>query len=145
MNDELQESRTEEPIVATAAPAPPVMSWRRFAYACEFLIALLAVFTVWSEVGGQGHLDLLPWYVKLAGALGMSWGIVRFTAGMAEEEKAWNRTSVLWLSLMISMAFVMLAITYYYHLHEVPDENDSDDTAATSVKTTRPGRTMAPI
>jgi len=38
----------------------------RLAYATQFLIALIAVFVLWSEVGGQVHLDLMPWYFKLA-------------------------------------------------------------------------------
>jgi len=38
----------------------------RLAYATQFVIALIAVFVLWSEVGGQVHLDLMPWYFKLA-------------------------------------------------------------------------------
>ena len=49
-------------------------------YAIEFLIALIAIFTVWSQVGGQGHLDLLPWYVKLSTAMALAWSTVRFTS-----------------------------------------------------------------
>ena len=33
----------------------------RLAYATQFLIAVIAVFTLWSQVGGQSHLDLMPW------------------------------------------------------------------------------------
>ena len=118
------------------------MSWRRFAYTGEFLLALIVVFTVWGEVGGQGHLDLLPWYTKLALAVGMSWSIVRFTAGIAEQEKAWNRRAALWFAGVVALAMLMFGITYYYHLHEAPDESDSDDTTATSVSTVGPGRSI---
>src|SRR5271166_1608903 len=38
----------------------------RLAYATQYLIALIAVFVLWSQVGGQSHLDLMPWFVKLA-------------------------------------------------------------------------------
>ena len=37
----------------------------RLAYVSEFLLALLAILSLWSEVGGQGPLDLMPWYTKL--------------------------------------------------------------------------------
>jgi hypothetical protein len=32
----------------------------RLAYTTLYLIAIIAVFVVWSQVGGQGHLDLMP-------------------------------------------------------------------------------------
>ena len=35
----------------------------RLAYAAQFLMALVTVFVLWSEVGGQSHLDLMPWYL----------------------------------------------------------------------------------
>jgi len=31
----------------------------RLAYATQFLIALIAVFVLWSQVGGQSHLDYM--------------------------------------------------------------------------------------
>jgi len=147
VNEGLEEPKTEEPTleIAAASPVAPTMLWRRFAYAVEFVVALIAVFDVWSQVGGQGHLDLLPWYAKLACVLGMSWCVVRFTAGMAEQEKVWNRSTRLWFTGMVAVALVMAAITYYVHLHEVPDETDSDDTAATSGSVARPGRMMLKI
>ena len=37
----------------------------RLVYACEFLVALIAVFTTWSEIGGQATLDLMHWSWKL--------------------------------------------------------------------------------
>ena len=37
----------------------------RLAYATQFLIAVIAIYVLWSQVGGQSHLDLMPWYVKL--------------------------------------------------------------------------------
>ena len=37
----------------------------RLAYTTQFLIALIAVFVLWSQVGGQSHIDLMPWYFKL--------------------------------------------------------------------------------
>ena len=99
------------------------------AYAIEFLIALIAVFTVWSQVGGQGHMDLLPWYIKLGCSLSLAWCSVRFTAALVEHEKDWNQHTMVWFTGIIIVAVAMGGITYYYHLHEVPDE--ISDQAAT--------------
>ena len=33
--------------------------WLRLAFVAEFLLALVAILEVWSEVGGQNHLDLM--------------------------------------------------------------------------------------
>ena len=52
----------------------------RLAYTTQFLIALIAVFVLWSQVGGQGHLDLMPWSVKLGLGLAAAYGVVRATA-----------------------------------------------------------------
>ena len=45
----------------------------RLAYITQFLVALIAIFVFWAQVGGQGHLDLLPWYVKLALGTGVAY------------------------------------------------------------------------
>src|ERR1700733_11278595 len=71
-------------------PIAAVPSWLRLAYALEFLIALIAIISVWSEIGGEGHLDLMPWYVKLACIVGLAWCSVRFTAGIVEQQKVWT-------------------------------------------------------
>lgn len=51
----------------------------RLAYITQFLIALIAVFVLWSQVGGQAHLDLLPWYVKLGLGAGAAFVVVMAT------------------------------------------------------------------
>lgn len=146
MNERLEEPRTDEVL---SEPAPDAGSdpaaeektapwagpaWLRLAYAFEFLIALIAIFTVWSEVGGQGHLDLMAWYIKLALSLALAWCCVRFTAGLVEHEKPWNAHTAMWFAWMVLFAAAMGGVTYYYHLHEVPDEQDTDDTTSTSVR-----------
>ena len=142
MQERLEEPRTEEVLpelppdavseetAATSAWIGP--AWLRMAYAIEFLIALIAVFTVWSQVGGQGHMDLLPWYIKLACSVSLAWCSVRFTAALVEHEKAWNQHTMVWFTGIIIVVVAMGGITYYYHLHEVPDEPDTDDTTSTS-------------
>ena len=147
MNERLEEPKTEELIqdhpdesvpvsepVAEEKPVPWVgPAWLRLAYAFEFLIALVTIFTVWSQVGGQGHLDLMAWYIKLGLSFAMAWCIVRFTAAMVEHEKSWNAHSAMWLAWMILFAAAMGGVTYYYHIHEVPDESDTDENSSTSV------------
>ena len=147
VNEGLEEPRTEDLAAEVSeTPAHNHVSWLRFAYAFEFLIALICVFTVWGQVGGQGHLDLLPWYIKLICSLALSWSTVRFTAGIVEQEKAWNRRTRRWLFAIVGASVVMAAITYYYHLHEVPDEPDTDETStATSVTAGEPGSSASPI
>ena len=153
MNERLEESRTEEalpelpsstrPEETAAASAWEGPSWLRLVYALEFLIALIAIFTVWSEVGGQGHMDLLPWYIKLGSSLSLAWCSVRFTAALVEHEKAWNQHTAVWFAGIILVAIVMGGITYYYHLHEVPDEPDNEDNTSTSISAPERGRTTA--
>ena len=133
MQERLEEPRTEEVLPELqSAPAWIGPAWLRMAYAIEFLIALIAVFTVWSQVGGQGHMDLLPWYIKLACAVSLAWCSVRFTAALVEHQKAWNQHTMVWFTGIIIVVVAMGGITYYYHLHEVPDEPDTDDTTSTS-------------
>jgi len=142
VNERLEEPRTDDalpelppeatPEETAAAPAWSP-SWLRMAYALEFLIALIAILLAWSEVGGQGHMDLLPWYIKLACSISLAWCSVRFTAALVEHEKAWNQHTLVWFTGILLIALAMGGITYYYHLHEVPDEQDTDDTTSTSI------------
>jgi len=152
VNDGIEEPKTEELAVELAAEAAPqedagavpaweVPSWMRLAYAIEFLLALIAIIVLWSEVGGQGHMDLLPWYTKLSCVLAFAWCCVRFTAGMVEQPQTWNRRTVGWFAGIILVGITMAGITFYYHLHEVPDETDIDDTTSASL-TANPSGTL---
>jgi len=102
--------------------------WLRLIYSIEFLIALPAVYTVWSQVGGQGHLDLMPWYVKFLLGFGVSWAVVRLTAAVVERERAWNARAVGWLLSVLLLVAAMGLTTYYYHLHEADDDLDQEET-----------------
>jgi SNF family Na+-dependent transporter len=85
----------------------------------------MVVLYVWSEVGGPSHMDLIPWYWKLGLALGSSIAIVRATAALVEEERAWNPKSLRWLLVILSFAISIAMVTYYCHLHE-PAEAEPD-------------------
>jgi hypothetical protein len=140
VTEEVQEPNIDQPVLESerktrgTVPVPALtgQGWLRLVYSLEFLIAVLAIFTLWSEVGGQGHLDLLPWYIKLICVLGSAWCCVRFTAGIVEQTKVWNRRSIGWLAGMVFFAIAMGSITYYYHLHEEPNDDSNDTTATVS-------------
>jgi hypothetical protein len=102
------------------------LNWLRLAYAVEFLLALIAILSLWSQVGGQGHLDLMPWYTKLVLTAGLGVAVVGGTAAAVAGERAWNAKTAAYLLLGLSLAAMMGAVTYYYHVHE----NDEDDTSA---------------
>lgn len=130
-----EESRGDLSALAEAAPAVGNLSllshpWLRMAYALEFLIALVAIISLWSEIGGEGHLDLMPWYVKLGCILGLDWCCVRFTAGMVEQQAVWTGRTIRWFFGILLFCLLMGGITYYYHLHEEPDDGNDDTTAA---------------
>jgi len=147
LNEPLDVSKTEQPqpglshrlspvldaeLLAEETPAlvAPGPLWLRLAYALEFLIALIAIISLWSEIGGEGHLDLMPWYIKLACILGLAWCCVRFTASIVEQQKVWTGRTIGWFAGILLFCVAMGGITYYYHLHEEPDQGDEDTTAA---------------
>jgi len=139
----VDEAAPLEPQPSIPAPLPDrTISWLRLAYAFEFLLAVIAILALWSEVGGQGHLDLMPWYTKLACVAASAWCCVRFTAGLVEERNIWSRRTVVWLAGLILVGATMAAVTYYYHLHEEPGDSDSDDTTATAVTATQRPRIL---
>lgn len=120
-------------------PAGLHPAWLRLGYALEFLIALIAIITTWSEIGGEGHLELMPWYTKLGCVFGLAWCSVRFTASIVEQQRVWTPRTLRWLAGMLLFGLIMGGITYYYHLHEQPDDNQDDDNTAAAVNLHYPG------
>ena len=107
----------------------------RLAYVTQFLIALIAVFTLWSEVGGQGHLDLMPWYAKAALGAGAALATVKATAAAVSEKQAWNRRTRKWCGVLLALLVACGLATYYCHLYLETDEDDQgggDDSATIS-------------
>lgn len=95
----------------------------------EFLIALIATYTIWSQVGGQGHLDLMAWYWKLFLGVALSFAAVKATAAAASAQRAWNARTLKWISIVLALSLACGAVTYYYHLTEPPpDDQDQEDT-----------------
>jgi hypothetical protein len=108
----------------------------RLAYAFEFLIALVAIFTAWSEIGGQAALDLMHWGWKLGLSLALAGAIVAYTAALVSEPSIWTLRSARWLTAIIIVTVVMGGVTYYYVMQE--DGADSDESGTISAY--RPGR-----
>jgi hypothetical protein len=93
----------------------------------EFLIALDVVFTFWSQVGGQYHLDLMYWPWKFGLSVAAAALITAITRDLVRGTGAMTRRIALFCSLLIATIVVAGVVTYYYHLNEPPDE-DQDNT-----------------
>jgi hypothetical protein len=104
----------------------------RLAYTTQFLIALIAIFALWSQVGGQSHLDLLPWSVKLGLGLAAAYGVVRATAAAVAGERAWNGQTVRWLGLTLAVLAACGYATYYAHMN-LEETDDGDQQADTTI------------
>ena len=95
-------------------------------YAVEFLLALVAIFAVWREVGGQGHLDYMAWYWKVGIGFPAAYAVVRLTISCSLEGPALKRRLIGWGVLLVLLGVIAGMVTYYYHLNEPQDENDTD-------------------
>jgi hypothetical protein len=103
----------------------------RLAYTTQFLIALLAIFELWSQVGGQSHLDLMPWYLKLGLAGGAAFATVRATVSAVSDEKAWNVRTLRWLVILLILLTLCGLSSYYFHLYgEEPDDDEQSSTSS---------------
>jgi hypothetical protein len=102
----------------------------RLAYATEFLIALIAVFVLWSQVGGQSHLDLMPWYVKLALGAGAAFAVVKATAAAVSQDRAWNGRTLKWFGILLVLLIGCGLASYYCHLYLEDDSDDQPDNSA---------------
>lgn len=105
----------------------------RLALMIEFLLALIAIFETWSMAGGQGHLDLMPWYAKLGFALGLALSMVMGTSAAVSHEHALNAKTIACLLLALLFIAGMAATTYYYHVHENDDQAGGEDNSITTV------------
>jgi hypothetical protein len=110
----------------------------RLAYTTQFLIALMAVFVAWSQVGGQSHLDLLPWSVKLALGLAAAYCVVRATAAAVSSDRAWNGQTVRWLGLTLAVLAACGYATYYAHMN-LEESDESDQQQDTTISRMRSG------
>lgn len=98
----------------------------RFAYAALFLIALIAVFTLWSQVGGQSHLDVMPWYYKLGLGAGTAYAIVKATAAAMSRESAWNGGTLRWTGIAVALLIACGLVSFYAHVYWEDDDQPDD-------------------
>jgi hypothetical protein len=96
----------------------------------EFLIAIQVFFTLWSQVGGQYHLDLMFWPWKLGLSVGAALLIVAITANIVQNNGALTRRALLFGTLLLATMAVAGVITYYYHVNEPTDDSDDTDEPA---------------
>jgi hypothetical protein len=113
----------------------------------EFLIAIQTVFTFWSEVGGQYHLDLMFWPWKFGLSITAALLIVAITGNLVQNNGAITRYALTLCSFLIVVIVVAGIVTWFYHLNEPPDPNDQSDDEPAKVSlmlgergVTRPGR-----
>lgn len=104
----------------------------RLAFVTLFLIAVIAIFVLWSQVGGQGHLDLMPWYLKLGLGAGAAYAIVRATMAAVAGPGGWNAGSLKWFGILLALLLGCGLATYYYHLYAEGDE-EPDDTVTSEL------------
>jgi hypothetical protein len=100
----------------------------RLAYVFEFLVALVAIFSAWSEIGGQAALDLMYWGWKLGLGLGLAAAVVAYTAALLSEDSWWSLRSARWLVAILLLTVVMGAVTYFYAVQVETGEPDESST-----------------
>jgi hypothetical protein len=98
----------------------------RAVYGIEFLVALFATLEFWSQVGGQAHLDIMPWWWKLGISMAMAATVVKMTAATS------RRKGLIWALVIVLLLLTGGFVTYYYHLHEAGDEGGPEGTLTTS-------------
>lgn len=97
---------------------------------------MVAIFTAWSEIGGQAALDIMHWGWKLGLSLALAAAIVGFTAAIVSSDSFWTLRSARWLTAIIVIILAAGAITYYYALQE--DTGDNEDSGNISFYYPRP-------
>jgi len=99
----------------------------------EFLIAIEVCLTFWSQVGGQYHLDLMFWPWKFGLTVAAAWLITAITAeffrAAPEKPHALSRRAIVYAALLFAVIVTAGVVTYYYHMNEPADEDNSDTPA----------------
>jgi hypothetical protein len=98
----------------------------RLAYTTQFLLALITVFLLWGQIGGQTHLDLMPWLLKLALGTGSAFACVKATAAAVSREPAWNAGTLKWFGIMLALLAGCGVASYYVHMYGESEEDQQD-------------------
>jgi hypothetical protein len=102
----------------------------RLVYVCEYLLALVAVFTAWSEIGGQAALDVMPWGWKFGLGAALAAAIVAYSVAIVSADSLWTLRSARWLTAIVILLFAIGVVTYYYVLEDNTVEPDDSGTAS---------------
>jgi hypothetical protein len=103
----------------------------RIVFFSEFLVAVIAIFTAWSEIGGQAVLDAMPWGWKGGLGLGLAGVCVAYSMALASADSVWNLRTAKWLTLILVLLGAMGVVTFYYALQVQNEPPDEQDTSAT--------------
>jgi hypothetical protein len=98
----------------------------RLVYVLEYLISIVAILNLWTEVGGPSHMDLISWYTKLSLTLGLAATIVLATAAAVAGERVWNSRTIAWTFVSLAFVCAMGIASYYAHLHENDDSQPGE-------------------
>jgi hypothetical protein len=105
----------------------------RLAYATQFLIALIAIIVLWSQVGGQDHFDLTPWFLKLALSGAAAFVIVKATAAAVAREPAWNGGTLKWFGILLVILIACGLVTLWVHNNLEDDDSGQSNSSTTSI------------
>lgn len=103
----------------------------RLAFVFEFLLALLTIFTAWSEIGGQTALDAMNWFWKAGFSIGLALSVVGYSSAIISEDRMWTMRSARWLTALCILILASGVVTYYFQLQV--DATDSDEPGTISL------------
>jgi hypothetical protein len=113
--------------------APRLTPLLRLAYTTQFLIALIAVLMLWSQVGGPDHFDLTPWHLKLVLSAAAAFAIVKATAAAVSRERAWNTRTLTWFAVLLVILIACGLVTLWVHRNLEDEGNGESDTSTASI------------
>lgn len=117
----------------------------RLGYAAEFLLGVLVVFELWSQAGGQTHLDLLPWHVKLVLGVGAAFAIVKATDAAVSSDRAWSIGTLRWLGILMVLLAGCGVASYYAHMNYEEGIDEYQQETPASVGKLDPAKNASPL
>jgi hypothetical protein len=106
------------------------------------MIGLIATFVVWGQVGGQTHLDMMPWHVKLGLGAGVAYAAVRATMSAVDGKPAWNGGTLKWFGIMLALVVACGLSSYYFHIYGEGEEEGEEETVTSQLVSGTGGRGM---
>jgi hypothetical protein len=110
----------------------------RAIYAIEFLVALVAALFFWNYVGGPTHLDYVPWPWKGVLSVGVAASVVKMTTATSRLQ------AVKWIVVLSILVAGCGLLSYYAHVNEPQDEDDSGGQVVPTSLDAHEGRGVAP-